>query len=60
MSKILITGMAIEKNRIVIKEAKHVDNSGKPTRAVAINEAFAIALKASIIELDLEHLKEDY
>jgi len=61
MSKeIIITGMKIEKNRLIITEVKQVDSNGMPTRKVNLNEHFAVALKASIIQLDLEHLKEDY
>lgn len=52
--------MKIEKNRLIITEAKHVDENGNPTRSVAINEAFAVALKASEISLNLEHLKSDW
>lgn len=60
MSEIIITGIKIEKNRLIITEAKHVDNNGNPTKKVSINEHFAVALKASIIQLDMDHLKEDY
>jgi hypothetical protein len=44
MAEIIITGMKIEKNQIVITEAKQVDDDGNPTRKVSINEHFAIAL----------------
>jgi hypothetical protein len=60
MAEIIITGMKIEKNQIVITEAKQVDDDGNPTRKVSINEHFAIALKASVIELNLDHLKKDF
>jgi len=60
MSEIIITSMSIKKGTIEIKEAKFVDSNGMPTRKVNLNEHFAVALKASIIQLDLEHLKEDY
>ena len=52
--------MKIEKNQIVITEAKQVDDDGNPTRKVSINEHFAIALKGSVIELNLDHLKKDF
>ena len=58
MPEILITKMKVDKNRIEISEAKIVDDNGKPTRSVAINESFAVALKGSIIDLDLSHLNE--
>ena len=60
MAKITITGMKIEKNRLIITEAKHIDDNGNPTRPVAINQAFAVALKGSEIELNLDHLKSDW
>jgi hypothetical protein len=60
MAEIIITGMKIEKNQIVITEAKQVDDDGNPTRKVSINEHFAIALKGSVIELNLDHLKKDF
>ena len=59
MPEILITKMKVEKNKIEISEAKIVDDAGNPTRAVAINEAFAVALKGSIIDLDLSHLNNN-
>lgn len=59
MPEILITKMRIVKNAIEISEAKIVDDNGNPTRAVAINEAFAVALKGSIIDLDLSHLNNN-
>jgi len=59
-NKVIITGMKYEKGKIIITEAKHLDSNNNPTRNVAINEHFAISIKASIIQLDLEHLKEDY
>ena len=59
MSKILITKMKVEKGSIEISEAKIVDANGNPTRNVSINESFAIALKGSIINLDLSHLKNE-
>lgn len=52
--------MSIKKGTIEIKEAKFVDSNGLPTKKVNLNEAFAVALKASIIQLDLNHLKPDY
>ena len=51
--------MKVDKNKIEISEAKIVDANGNPTRTVAINESFAVALKASIIDLDLSHLKNE-
>lgn len=60
MAEIIITGMKIEKNQIVITEAKQVDDDGNPTRKVSINEHFAIALKGSVIDLNLDHLKKDF
>ena len=51
--------MKVEKGSIEISEAKIVDSNGNPTRSVAINESFAVALKASIIDLDLSHLKNE-
>ena len=51
--------MKVEKNKIEISEAKIIDDNGNPTRAVAINEAFAVALKGSIIDLDLSHLNNN-
>lgn len=51
--------MKVDKNRIEISEAKIVDDNGKPTRSVAINESFAVALKGSIIDLDLSHLNNE-
>lgn len=59
MPEILITKMKVDKNKIEISEAKIVDENGNPTRNVAINESFAVALKASIIDLDLSHLKNE-
>ena len=56
MPEILITKMKVDKNKIEISEAKIVDANGNPTRTVAINESFAVALKGSIIDLDLSHL----
>ena len=58
MPEILITKMKVDKNRIEIFEAKIVDDNGNPTRNVAINESFVVALKGSIIDLDLSHLNE--
>ena len=58
MPEILITKMKVEKNTIEISEAKIIDDNGNPTRSVAINESFAVALKGSIIDLDLSHLNE--
>ena len=58
MSKILITKMKVEKGSIEISEAKIVDSNGNPTRSVSINESFAIALKGSILKLDLSHLNK--
>jgi len=52
--------MSIKKGVIEIKEAKHVDQNGNPTKAVALNESFAVALKGSEIELNLDHLKSDW
>jgi len=52
--------MSIKKGSIEIKEAKFVDANGLPTKKVNLNEAFAVALKASIIQLDMDHLKPDY
>lgn len=52
--------MSIKKGTIEIKEAKFVDSNGMPTRKVNLNEHFAISLKASIIDLDMDHLKSDY
>lgn len=60
MAKITITGMKIEKNRLIITEVKLLDENGNPTRSVAINEAFAVSLKGSEISLNLEHLKSDW
>jgi len=60
MSEIIITSMSIKKGIIEIKEAKFVDANGLPTKKVNLNEAFAVALKASIITLDMDHLKEGY
>lgn len=60
MRKVLITGLRIEKNKLTITEVKHLDDNGNPTRSVAINEAFAVALKGSEIELNLDHLKSDW
>ncbi len=59
MPEILITKMKVDKNKIEISEAKIVDASGNPTRTVAINESFAVALKGSIIDLDLSHLNNN-
>ena len=50
--------MKVEKGSIEISEAKIVDSNGNPTRNVSINESFAVALKGSIINLDLSHLNE--
>ena len=50
--------MKVDKNKIEISEAKIVDSNGNPTRNVSINESFAVALKGSIINLDLSHLNE--
>lgn len=58
MPEILITKMKVDKNKIEISEAKIVDENGNPTRSVAINESFAVALKASIIDLDLSHINQ--
>jgi len=61
MSKeVIITGMKIEKNRLIITEVKQVDSNGMPTRKVNLNEHFAVALKGTIIDLDMDHLKSDY
>ncbi len=61
MSKeVIITGMTIKKGVIEITEVKQVDSNGMPTRKVNLNEHFAISLKASIIDLDMDHLKSDY
>jgi len=60
MAEIIITSMSIKKGVIEIKEAKFVDANGLPTKKVNLNEAFAVALKASIIQLDMDHLKDDY
>jgi len=60
MAEIIITSMSIKKGSIEIKEAKFVDANGLPTKKVNLNEAFAVALKASIIQLDMDHLKPDY
>ena len=51
--------MKVDKNKIEIFEAKIVDSNGNPTRNVSINESFAVALKGSIINLDLSHLKNE-
>tara|TARA_Y100001937_G_scaffold115696_1_gene166798 strand:+ start:231 stop:416 length:186 start_codon:yes stop_codon:yes gene_type:complete len=59
MPEILITKMKVDKNKIEIFEAKIVDSNGNPTRNVSINESFAVALKGSIINLDLSHLKNE-
>ena len=59
MPEILITKMKVQKNTIEISEAKIVDDNGNPTRNVAINESFAVALKGSIIDLDLSHLNNE-
>ena len=50
--------MKVDKNKIEISEAKIVDENGNPTRSVTINESFAVALKASIIDLDLSHINQ--
>jgi hypothetical protein len=60
MAEILITSMSIKKGTIEIKEAKFVDSNGLPTKKVNLNEAFAVALKASIIDLDMDHLSDNY
>jgi len=59
MPEILITKMRIVKNAIEISEAKIIDENGNPSRTVAINQSFAVALKGSIIDLDLSHLKNE-
>ena len=59
MPEILITKMKVDKNKIEISEAKIIDENGNPTRTVAINESFAVALKGSIIDLDLSHLNNN-
>lgn len=59
MPEILITKMRIVKNAIEISEAKIIDENGNPSRTVAINQSFAVALKGSIIDLDLSHLNEN-
>lgn len=60
MAEVTITGMSIKKGTIEITEVKFVDSNGFPTKKVNLNEAFAVALKGSIIQLDMEHLKDDY
>ena len=59
MPEILITKMRIVKNAIEISEAKIIDENGNPSRTVAINQSFAVALKGSIINLDLSHLNNE-
>tara|TARA_R100000951_G_C2524752_1_gene144554 strand:- start:144 stop:329 length:186 start_codon:yes stop_codon:yes gene_type:complete len=59
MPEILITKMRIVKNAIEISEAKIIDENGNPSRTVAINQSFAVALKGSIIDLDLSHLNNE-
>ena len=59
MPEILSTKMRGVKNAIEISEAKIIDENGNPSRTVAINQSFAVALKGSIIDLDLSHLNEN-
>jgi len=54
MAEIIITSMSIRKGTIEIKEVKLVDQNGMPTRKIALNEQFAVALKGTIIELNME------
>ena len=54
MPDIIITSMSIRKGTIEIKEVKLVDQNGMPTRKIALNEQFAVALKGTIIELNME------
>ena len=54
MAEIIITGISIKKGSIEIKEVKLVDQNGMPTRKIALNEQFAVALKGTIIELNMD------
>ena len=58
MPKVIITKMSIAKGKIEIGEVKIVDDQGFPVRSIALNEQFAIALKGSIIELNMDHKNE--
>lgn len=54
MPEIIITSMSIQKGTIEIKEVKLVDPNGMPTRTIALNEKFAVALRGTIIELNMD------
>jgi len=54
MPEIIITSMSIQKGTIEIKEVKLVDPNGMPTRKIALNEKFAVALRGTIIELNMD------
>ena len=54
MPEIIITSMSIQKGTIEIKEVKLVDPNVMPTRKIALNEQFAVALRGTIIELNMD------
>ena len=51
--QIKITGIKIEKNRVVITEAIEIDEDGRNIRKITINEKFAIALRQTDFEINL-------
>lgn len=53
MPKVVITKMSIKKGVIEIKEASLVDDKGFPKRKITLNEQFAVALRGSIIDLNM-------
>tara|TARA_R110001606_G_scaffold373482_1_gene530872 strand:+ start:319 stop:486 length:168 start_codon:yes stop_codon:yes gene_type:complete len=54
--QIKITGIKIEKNRVVITEAIEIDEDGRNIRKLTINEKFAIALRQTDFEINLKDI----